>query len=67
MVEAPELEGVGGKFYATAPGKPRELFAERPISREASDVAKAKRVWDLSAKVLAKATAKIGSKLAGKK
>lgn len=64
MAESPELEGVGGRFYATAPGKPRELFAERPISVEASDANKAKRLWDLSAKMIAKATASAG-KLAG--
>lgn len=58
MAESPELEGVGGKFYATPPGKPKAPFSERSISKEASDVNKQKKFWDLSAKVLAAASVK---------
>ena len=54
MSLAPELEGVSGPFYATLPGKPNGLFGEREISKEASDVEKAKRVFDLSASMLEK-------------
>jgi hypothetical protein len=35
MVESPELEKKGGKFYATPPGKPKDAFSERAISTEA--------------------------------
>jgi protochlorophyllide reductase len=54
MVESPELEETRGKFYATPPGKPRELFGAQQISKEAQDAAKAQRVWELSEKLLDK-------------
>ncbi len=54
MVESPELEEVRGQFYATPPGKPRELFGAQTISKEAQDAAEAKRVWELSEQLLAK-------------
>lgn len=54
MTLSPDLEGVSGPFYATLPGKPKSLFGERQISKEASDVEKAKKVWQLSSDLLAK-------------
>lgn len=57
MVESPELEEVKGKFYATPPGKPRALFGEQRISKEAQDADKAQRVWELSEQLLKKVLA----------
>ncbi|CAN0002655.1 unnamed protein product [Ectocarpus sp. 6 AP-2014] len=39
----------GGRFFATEPGKPESAFSEQAVSVEARDVAKGKRLWELSA------------------
>lgn len=57
MAESPELEETKGAFYATPPGQPRALFGPQAISKEARDAGKAKRVWELSEKLLAKVLA----------
>jgi hypothetical protein len=38
------------------PGQPRAAFGERSISKEASDVGKAKLVWELSEKLIDRAS-----------
>lgn len=58
MAESPELEETMGKFYATPPGQPRALFGEQKVSKEAQDDQKAKRLWELSEKLLDKVGAK---------
>lgn len=50
MVTESSLEdGAGGRFLATTPGKPDSAFSSQSVSTEAQDVAKGKRLWDLSA------------------
>uniref|UniRef100_A0A7S3YA04 protochlorophyllide reductase n=1 Tax=Heterosigma akashiwo TaxID=2829 RepID=A0A7S3YA04_HETAK len=52
LVDAPELEGQGGLFLTTQPGKPKSDFGPFPISKEASDVSKAKSLFELSTKLV---------------
>lgn len=50
MVTIKSLEDdVGGRFLATTPGKPDSAFAPQGVSVEAQDMAKAQRLWELSA------------------
>lgn len=49
MITSPELDGLSGQYFSGRPGKPEYVACQ--VSKEASDAAKAKLLWELTEKL----------------